>query len=339
MSKTVASSRADRLVKIRDLVSLGVNHRVTDRNELIKLAIEHEVFITEDKKRQYDYSSMYRYLAALLFLRFDLAESMSAPISWAPSAEALANASPESQYATILSEAEKRIFRDRIFTSKVNEQFLSSFCPSYKSPLNEELFRKNCKPLYILRVRKRPVEMESDPSWPSEKVVEIVNSFDSKKILRKAEMEFLYTYRLWCLDTDLIEEINVKEALRNGIPRELSYVLYPLSNENLLTMEAFLDKLYEFSGHSKQPVVVPIVKLFYMLCVDLRLKVDSFKDLLLKTWIEHRDLLHLERGPGVLIQGNVTSDEKSYRKRFGNHRYYLVVDGTIRTNLIIFPRS
>jgi hypothetical protein len=77
----------------------------------------------------------------------------------------------------------------------------------------------------------------------------------------------------------------------------------------------------------------------YRICPKAKISVEKFKFLLLQTWRENRHLLHLERGPGGLIEGKIYSSKRVYSERYGNHRYYSIVDGTIRSNLAIFPTT
>jgi hypothetical protein len=336
--RTVSSSRADRIVRLRDIVSLGVINNVCNREELIELARRSGTFVTEKGNRPYDYSSIYRYLAALLFLKFDLADNIGAEIVWSPEAKILAEISANTRFTNELAEEEKEVFRNRILRSGANAQFLASFDPTGHEPKDRNEFATKCKPLFLLGIKKRPLG-EAGKDWLSDSVAEISLDPDSGLVQRKAVMEFLYTYRLWCLDAELIEEINVKEANRSGVSRNRSHVLYPVGTQTLPTTEEFLDLLYTLVDDPTKPNVVSLPKLLYTLCVDLQMKVDSFKKLLVDTWNTHRQLLHLERGPGILIRGDLASKTKSYSERFGNHRYYINMDGTIRSNLVLRPRE
>jgi hypothetical protein len=339
MTQTAASSRANRLVELRDLVVLGVQEKITDRERLAKFAVSREIFVTEDSGTEYSYSSKYRYFDSLRFLHFDIADKIGQPIVWSPAALALSYTASITQFTNELSPDEKEIFRNQIFASKASQQFLASFCwnGEKEPPQSRDEFVCRGHPLYVLRTVRRSTAVSNERS--SERVVEITHDPKSDIVSRKTEQEFLYTYRLWCLDADLIEEINIKEAERSGIPRGYSYVLYPLRKEVGLSTSDFLEALYAVLGQPTRAIVVPIPKLVYNLCVGLRIRVDTFKELLVETWSQNRELLHLERGPGVLIKGDIAATDKSYRDRYGNHRYYITIDGTVRTNLIVFPRG
>lgn len=334
----VKSPRADRIVRLRDLVSLGVSNRVRDRDELIEMARKSGTFVTEKGNRPYDYSSIYRYLAALLFLKFDLADNIGAEVVWSPEARILSEISTDTRFTNELTEEEKEVFRTQILRSGANAQFLASFDPCGHQPRDRNEFATKCRPLYVLGIQKRPIGI-AGKDWSSDSVVQISLDPDSGLVQRKAVMEFLYTYRLWCLDAELIEEINVKEANRNGISRNRSHVLFPVGIHRLPTTGEFLDLLYTLIEDETKPNVVSLPRLLYTLCVDLRMTVESFKELLMETWKTHRHLLHLERGPGILIKGDLASKTRSYSERFGNHRYYINIDGTIRSNLVLRPRD
>lgn len=332
------SSRADRIVRLRDLICLGISHNVRDRDGLIELARKSGTFVTEKGNRPYDYSSIYRYLAALLFLKFDLADNISSPVVWSPEAKMLAEISTNSHVNSELTEQEKEILRTQIFRSPVNEQFLTSFNSEGLEPRNQTEFVRSCQPLYVLGIKRRPMG-SAGKDWFSDKVVEITLDPILGPIKQKAVMEFLYTYRLWCLDVEMIEEINVKEAGRSGIAKDRSHVLYPVTIRPLPSPAEFLDLLYGLTSDQNRANVLSMPKLLYTLCVDLRMTVRDFKILLVETWEKYRHLLHLERGPGILIKGDLATNAKSYSERFGNHRYYINIDGTIRSNLVLRPRE
>jgi hypothetical protein len=328
-------ARAESLSKIRDLVVLGVRHNLTHRGELASRAMAAGIFARESGKA-YTGKSVYRYLYALKALKLDSSVDSCDSIVWSDAALELASLA-ESEAGFDLSPSEKRVFQNQIFTSEASTRFLASFCPNNQPPDNRLAFAQSCKPLYVLRVVKRPVS--ADSSWPEEqRVVEVTTAPDLNVIHRKAEMQFLYTYRLWCLDAQLIEELKIKEAKRSGVPSNRSHVLYPIRVDNLPSSDEFLDALYKSAGYPRKSTVIPLPRVMYTVCVTMRLRVQDFKDLLLRTWNEHRDLLHLERGPGVLIKGDLISRDRPNTDRFGNHRYYIVVDGTVRSNLVMFPR-
>jgi len=192
--------------------------------------------------------------------------------------------------------------------------------------------------LYVLGIKKRPTGT-AGKDWSSDKVVEVTLDSSAGQVQQKAVMEFLYTYRLWCLDIELIEEINVKEAARIGVPRAQSHILYPVTMQAPPSPKEFLDLLYDLVHDDTKPNVLSMPKLLYTLCVDLRMTVQHFKALMVETWETYRHLLHLERGPGILIKGDLASKTKDYSERFGNHRYYINIDGTVRSNLILRPRN
>jgi hypothetical protein len=277
-------------------------------------------------------------LAALLFLKFDLADNISSPVVWSTEAKMLAQISRNSQLTNELTEGEKEILRTQIFRSGANAQFLTSFDPKGREPKNRIEFAEYCRPLYVLGIKKRPLG-SAGRDWFSDKVVEVSQDPSAGSVQHKAVMEFLYTYRLWCLDVELIEEINVKEASRSGISRGRSHVLYPVSIQTLPSPEEFLNLLYGLVNDQTTPNVLSMPKLLYTLCVDLRMTVKNFQSLLVETWKSYSNLLHLERGPGILIKGNLASKTKSYSERFGNHRYYINIDGTVRSNLVLRPRD
>jgi hypothetical protein len=267
-----------------------------------------------------------------------LADNISSPIVWSPEAKSLAQISRNSHFTNELTEQEKEILRTQIFRSGANAQFLTSFNPKGRAPKDRIDFVMHCRPLYVLGIRKRPLGLAGQ-KWFSDKVVEVSLDPSSKVVQQKAVMEFLYTYRLWCLDVDLIEEINVKEASRSGVSDNRSHVLYPVSIQAPPSPGEFLDLLYGLVIDQSKPNVLSLPKLLYTLCFDLRMTVESFQSLLVETWKSYRRLLHLERGPGILMKGDLASKTKSYSERFGNHRYYINIDGTIRSNLVLRPRN
>lgn len=155
----------------------------------------------------------------------------------------------------------------------------------------------------------------------------------------KPRRDFMTTYRLWCLDTDILDELNIKEAERCGIPKTHAHVLYPLDPAIHIEPSEFLHILREeLKDKLKQSVRVPVPWLMYRICPRYKISVEQFKSLLVETWEMNRKALHLERTAGVLIRfkGRRFS-EQDYSNRYGNHRYYIVINGTIRSNLIMFP--
>lgn len=334
----MSSSRADRIVRLRDLISLGISHNVRDRDGLIELARLSGIFVKEKDNKSYDYSSVYRYLAALLFLKFDLADNIGSPIVWSPEAKNIAQVSQTSRFTNEITKQEKDILGTQIFRSGANAQFLASFDPNGRELKDRIDFVTSGQPLYVLGIKKRPLGL-AGKEWLSDKVVEVSLDPRAGPVSQKAVMEFLYTYRLWCLDVELIEEINVKEAGRSGISRNRSHVLYPVTIHAAPSPEEFLDLLYGLVDDQRKPNVLSMPKLLYTLCVDLRMTVQSFQAILVETWKTYQHLLHLERGPGILIKGDLASKNKSYSERFGNHRYYINIDGTVRSNLVLRPRD
>lgn len=339
--KTAKSPRADRLVRLRDLVVLGIKRGLSRRSELTEVATEEGVFAREDNQLPFGYSSVYRYLDALRFLRFDVAEQYGKDddIVWSATAECLASYGSTNYRTNNLSEGEKQILSKSIFRSEASIQFFSCFCPTNRSPHDQKDFLGCARPLYVTRKSvKRPADQSRSKEWPSGRNVELSLDPETGSVIRRSEMEFLYTYRLWCLDLEIIDELNVKEASRYGIPERYSHVLYPLDPGLVVGPDDLLELVFELVGHRiTVPRVVPIPILMYRICPKTRMSVKLFKRLLIETWQRNRNLLHLERGPGVLVEGKIVSSEQEYRDRYGNHRYYPVVDGTLRSNVAIFP--
>jgi hypothetical protein len=342
--KKARYSRAESLFKIRDLVALGITEEIKDRTSLAKHASEQGIFTRSSDQRLYSIKSIYRYLYALRSLKFDISQNAEdGLLVWSQAAYNLASSSMSTRFKNALSEGEKQILRGQIFESEARELFLACFCPGEAGRINTHDFSELCKPIYVLREFKRPAEKQTKTGAKPREVLEVEFTLSplTGPVLRKPAMEFLYTYRLWCLDAGLIEEVNVKEAHLSGIPPEHSHVLYPVRHGKAPDVSTFLDALYNYVGGHSRPVVVPIVKLLYTLCIDFRMKVDTFQAVLLETWGRHRDLLHLERSPGVFIEGHkyLIEAETPADKRYHNHRYYLTVDGTVRSNLVVFPRG
>jgi hypothetical protein len=335
------SQRAERLDLIRDLVVLGVTRGIHRRSKLQQIATEERLLSKVSDGQSLDYTSVYRYFDALRFLKLDGSEKygLEGDIVWTSSARELAYYGTANYRRETLSETEKALFQRNIFLSDANDQFLSLFCHDYTASLSPEQFLAQTRPLYVITVSaQRPPNIDiADNEWPAEKNVEISFNPDSKKVIRKPTKEFLYTYRYWCLDAEIIDELNVREAERCGIPKPYSYVLFPVNPTKHITPDEFLELLYSSLGRRlKRSTVVPIPWLMYKICPSNKIGVEKFKALLLQTWKEKRNLLHLERGPGGLIEGEFDPSQRTYSERYGNHRYYLVVDGTIRSNLVIF---
>lgn len=344
LNKTkVALNRAESLLTIRNLVVLGIEKQVTDKNQLINTAREHKVLTTESSQRHYGRSSSWRYISSLIYLGFDLSED-SKQIKWSSSAFDLYQAAKylkKNNTLDNLTGEEKLIFRQQIFQSNVREKFLSHFCAcdSLLNSINE--FYTKCQPLYIIGSKRRPQQLLNKADWKHKTMVEFTLNPNSSEVRRESATDFLHWYRLWCLDAGLIEELNAKEAVRSGMLQKQSHILYPLKNEAPPDVKEFIDILYINAGNQNKVVVVPILKLLYKMCVDLRITVHTFKDLLITAWKTNRSLFHLERGPGVLIKGNLSTTDinRPYSERFRNHRYYIIVDGTVRTNLVLMPRK
>ncbi|TEU19469.1 MAG: hypothetical protein E3J21_03580 [Anaerolineales bacterium] len=307
-----------------------------------QVAVEEQLLARVSDGESLGYTSVYRYFDALRFLKFDSSKEygIEDDILWTSSARELARCGATNYRAETLSEPEKAVFRTSIFLSDASRQFLSLFCGNHAVPRSQEQFITMARPLYVINVSaKRPPDIgKGDNEWPAEKNVEISFNPESSKIIRRPTKEFLYTYRYWCLDTNIIDELNVREAERCGILKSHSYVLFPLDSTMQITSDQFLDMIYSSLGRKlKHPQVVPIPWLMYRICPKAKISVEEFKALLLQAWHKNRHLLHLERGPGGLIEGRIYSPQREYSERYGNHRYYLVVDGTIRSNLAVFP--
>jgi hypothetical protein len=338
---TTVSQRAEHLVLVRDLIVLGVERQIHRRSELQQAAIKEQLLVRVSDGKPLDYTSIYRYFDALRFLKFDGSEKygLEDDIAWTPSARELAKCGTVSYRTKTLSEPEKAIFRTSIFLSDASQWFLAYFCNTDSVPRSQEQFVTLARPLHVIHesVERSPDIGKSD-EWPARDNVEISFDPNAGEIIRRPTKEFLYTYRYWCLDTDIIDELNVREAERCGIPKSHSYVLFPLDPTVHITPDQFLDMIYSSLGRKlKHPQVVPIPWLMYRICPKAKISVEKFKSLLLQAWHKNRHLLHLERGPGGLIEGRIYSPQRGYSERYGNHRYYLVVDGTIRSNLAVFP--
>lgn len=336
------SQRAERLDLIRDLVVLGIERGIHQRSKLQQVAVEEQLLARASDGKSLDYTSVYRYFDALRFLKFDGSKKygIEDDIVWTSSARELAKCGTTNYRTETLSEPEKAVFRTSVFLSDASGQFLSLFCGNHTVPQNQKQFIAMARPVYVINVSaKRPPDIDKgDNGWPAEENVEISFNPESSKIIRRPTKEFLYTYRYWCLDTDIIDELNVREAERSGIPKSHSYVLFPLDPTVHVTPDQFLEMIYSSLGRKlKRPHVVPIPWLMYQICPQAKVSVKEFNALLLQAWQENRNLLHLERGPGGLIEGEFDPSKRTYSERYRNHRYYLVVNGTIRSNLVIFP--
>jgi hypothetical protein len=338
------SQRAERLDVIRDLVVLGVQKQIRRRSHLQRIAIGEKILVRSSDRKPLDYTSVYRYFDVLRFLGFDESEEYGIEdnIIWSSSAIELAQCGRTTYRTNKLSDPEKVIFRRRIFLSNVVEQFLSLFCHTETTPQSQTQFMIEGRPLYIVNVsvKRPPGVTKDDTEWPAEDNVEISLDPESGVITRRPTKEFLYTYRYWCLDSGIVDELNVREAERCGVPKSRSYALFPLDPMVDVTPAQFLDMIYSTLGGSiRQPQAIPIPWLMYQICPKAKISVEEFKSLLLKAWIENRRLLHLERGPGGLIKGKIYSPEHNHSERYGNQRYYPIVDGTVRSNLAVFPKT
>lgn len=341
---TTVSQRAERLDIIRDLVVLGVGEQIHRRAKLQERAISENLLVRISDGKPLGYTSRYRYLDALRFLKLDISKEYGVEddIVWSSTADELAQYGGPNYRAERLSAPEKDILRRSVFASDASRQFLSFFCEDRVVPHSQERFVSLARPLYVVNVSvKRPAQLSTaNPEWPARKNVEITFDPLSGEVMRRSTKEFLYTYRYWCLDTDIIEELNVREAERCGIPKLRSYVLFPLNPTLAVTAEDFLELLYSSLGEEVlRPRAVPIPWLMYQICPSVGMSVGRFRSLLLDSWQENRQLLHLERGAGGLIQGRIQAPDYEYSQRYGNQRYYLVVRGTVRSHLILFPRT
>lgn len=336
------SQRAEHLVLVRDLVVLGVSQQITRRAELHEAAVAKQVMVRVGNKQPLGYTSVYRYFDALRFLELDGSAKYGFEdhIVWTRRAIDLAYAG-RSQYQTpTLSESEQAIFRTCIFLSSASQQFLSCFCPSKELPKDPDSFADLASSLFVVNESVKRPEGAGPPDWPAEDNVEITLDPGSAQVERRPRKEFLYTYRYWCLDTGIIDELNVREATRCGITKNQSYVLYAIDRRASFTSNDLLGAIYGlFSDGLQRPVVVPVPWLMYQICPQKQISIEKFKALLLEAWQTNRHLLHLERGPGGLISGRLHSPQLQYRDRYGNHRYYPVVDGTVRSNVAVFPSS
>jgi len=333
------SQRAEQIDKVRDLTVLGVTKQIRSRSDLGDAAISERILVRKDG-RPHDYTSIYRYLDALHFLGLDISEKYDykqGAIEWSTDAIDLANLGNDYYKTQNISEPEKVKLRHQIFLSRAKEQFLASFTHPGVIFNDHRQFLEIASPLYVTELSsKRP---KNDPDWPAEICVRITTDIKLPGSL-KPKKEFLYTYRYWCLDTDIVDELNIQEAKRCGISPEKSYLIYPVEPWVEVKPPEFLDMLLHAVGYvPNQPQVYSIPWLLYKICPEYKLTVREFKRALISACQKYRDILHLERGPGGLIKGLEMAYYDQFDKRFGNHRYYPVVDGTIRTNLVIFPFS
>lgn len=333
---TTGSQRAEHLILLRDLVVLGTSRSISLRSELKQIARDEQLLVTNSGS-PFDYTSVYRYFDALRFLKLDASAKGQDEIVWTATAKRLAKCGLPNYHLSALSSAEQAEFRAAIFDSPVSEAFLSCFCPANFVPRSHEQFLQHAHSLYILNESvKRPRGTQRSDEWPADDNVEYSPDPSASTVFRKSRKEFLYAYRYWCLDAAIIDELNIREAERCGIPKRYSYLLYPVDTKLSLTPEQFL-KLIDRSGGAGHGRVEPIPRLMYTVCPAAKVTVEAFKSSLLETWRLHRNRLHLERGPGGLIAGTVFGPQTDYGKRYGNHRYYVTVDGTIRSNLVILP--
>jgi hypothetical protein len=337
------SQRAEQISLIRDLIVFSIENKVFNR-QILQREAEKSRILQRTDGGLFKYSSIYRYFDAFRFLKFDCSEqyNIEGDIEWSKSAYQLFKNWPQ-KYGNTLSEAEKKVLRGNIFQSEVKIQFLKHFCEHEVVPESEMDFITFGRPLYVINQSvKRPIHIQKkDEKWPDEwpatKNVEISRNPESGNVTRKTQVEFLHTYRYWCLDTDIIDELNIQEAERCGIKKPYSYVLYPINYNSIRTVEWFLNTLFEtLDSENYKSRVVPIPWLMYKICPTYQLSVTIFKDLLLNTWLQYRNLIHLERGPGGLIEKmEYSSQDRSPRERYRNHRYYIIVDGTVRSNLAV----
>jgi hypothetical protein len=343
---TTVSQRAERLDIVRDLVVLGLRKGIYHRTELQDEAISERILVRLGDGEPLSYTSIYRYLDVLRFLNLDVSEEygISDDIVWSPSAKELACRGDANYLTERLSKSEKAILRECIFASDARRQFLSLFCGKGTEPKSQQQFLAEAQSLYVVGVSvKRPPSFHKSLEWPAKNNVEVSFDPDSGKIMRRPTKEFLYTYRYWCLDTNIIEELNIKEAERCGIPKRRSYLLFPSNPKLVITTGGFLELLYSTVGDLRYPQAFPVPWLMYEVCPRENMSVEFFRSMLLRTWQENRQQIHLERGAGGLIEGlsrlGEDSYEHDYSKRYGNHRYYIIVNGTVRSNLILFPKA
>lgn len=322
------------LFKIRDIVVFGVKKRISQRIELVEEASQKGILLKENGTLYDKEASIYRFLDTLRFLNFDetARRDQSGMIKWSDSAIELAEYGSVNYLTNVLSESEKAIFRKQIFASQAKVHFFAWFCSDDGSsiPDNQQQFIRTAHPIYL-----KQIEIE-----PKKKYVEIRSNPKSvQPLVRKPRRDFMTTYRLWCLDTDIVDELNIKEAERCGIPKPYSHVLYPLDPAVHIEPSEFLAILRKaIKGKSRQSIRVPIPWLMYRICPHYKISVEVFKSLLLKTCEIYYHALRLERTAGVLIQFEGKNFFKQdHTNRYGNHRYYVVVKGAIRSNLVIIP--
>lgn len=327
------SPQAGDLTLIRDLIVVGVEKQIYQRAELENIADKEGIFRRKSDGTRYNPSSTYRYLDALWWLKFDdKPVRNNKNIIWSDNAKKLAEYGKANYRTNILSEPEKRILREQIFSSEAKTYFLSCFCDNGDDsvPHNQEQFIRWAHPLYITKIKDNS----------RKQYVEVRDALKSDKSpIRKPRRDFMTTYRLWCLDTDIIDELNIKEAERCGIVKASSHTLYPVDTSIHIEPDQFLEMLRaEVKGTLRQSVRIPIPWLMYRICPQYKVSVEMFKSFLLETWKLHRNALHLERTAGVLIQFEGRKFfEQDYSNRYGNHRYYVVINGAVRSNLVLLP--
>jgi len=339
MSRETQSPRAERLDSVRDLVVLGVKRQIRRRTEIISAAVSEGVLLARNGTAL-SYSRTYCYMDALRFLHLDDSNSYSkdADVVWSSSALELAKQGQFNYRSRRLSDSERSIFVDSFFRSLVADEFLSDFCGGVV-PRSRVDFLEKGRPIHILSSTSITVQRQHRSEIASRRDVFLRSGEAPGEIYRRSRREFLYTYRYWCLDTGLIDELRVTEALRCGIPADRSYVLYPLEPGLEVSPHEFLDLIYKAVGGPFSTVrVIPAPWLMYHICPTNRMSVDYYNRLLVETARRYPDYLHLERGPGGLIAGKPTSAGLDFSDRYDNHRYYVVVDGTVRSNVAIFRR-
>lgn len=332
------SQRADDLARVRNVVVFGIRKGISVRTDLIDALIECKIFVTNSGKR-FSYSRSYVYLDALRYLGFDSSDyDLHSSIVWTSDAYALADSAPDGiPPLGSLNDSEKSIFRRRLFDSKAKEKFLDLFCLD-GAPVDYQDFLRAAQPLYIVKPPSKSSQETETEIVEIDLPTKLNGHIEAYRVLREPSFEFTYIHRFWCLDAGIVDELRVVEAARYSIPEAYSHIIFPVDSDRVLSVDDFKTILFNTVGKRltmAQTFAIPW--LMYQVCPRWQISVETFKRLLIDTWQQNRNLLHLERGPGGLIRVNAPWGKHEYTDRFGNHRYYPFAAGTVRTYVTIFP--
>lgn len=290
------SPRAEQLDKLRDLIVLAKKKNVTLQKELELLAIREGIF-TKENGKAWKHSRIFQYIDGLHWLGFNLAQKRSGQIVLTKSANKLAIIGKKNYQTNQLSNQEKRIFYDRIFTNEyIQNNFIKYFSPNQKPIWKFSNFIKVALPIYVTKVYQKKIIDETSDRIRSQRLCDILTEHGVEyKVIDSTE--FLYTVRYWFLDLEVVDDLHISP--RYGI--KLNHMIFPIKLRlddfaNISKFEEIIKKVCQPDERS-----IPIPVLIYRICKRFFISVEQVKMLIEAVFHEKPDRYYLNRAPEFFL--------------------------------------